>query len=54
VYERPKSASFSFESGFSSAAEPRQKAFFDRGAPNVSRVRLGKNFEKHELIVGKF
>jgi hypothetical protein len=29
----------------------RQKALFARGAHNVFRVRLGKNFEKHELIV---
>jgi hypothetical protein len=38
-------------------AEPRlenrrgQKVLFGRGAHNVFRVRLGKNFEKHELIV---
>jgi hypothetical protein len=38
-------------------AEPRlenrrgQKALFGQGAHNVFRVRLGKNFEKHELIV---
>jgi hypothetical protein len=28
-----------------------QKALFGRGAQNVFRVRLDKNFEKHELIV---
>jgi hypothetical protein len=28
-----------------------QKAVFGRGAHNVFRVRLGKNFEKYELIV---
>jgi hypothetical protein len=43
--------------GFLVEAEPRlenrrgQKALFGRGAHNVFRVRLGKNFEKHELIV---
>jgi hypothetical protein len=29
----------------------RQQALFGRGAHNVFRDRLGKNFEKHELIV---
>jgi hypothetical protein len=28
-----------------------QKALFGRGAHIVFRVRLGKNFEKHEFIV---
>jgi hypothetical protein len=28
-----------------------QKALFGRGAHSVFRVRLGKNFEIHELIV---
>jgi hypothetical protein len=28
-----------------------QKALFDRGAHNVFRVHLSKDFEKHELIV---
>jgi hypothetical protein len=41
--------------GFLVEAQPRlenrQKALFGRGAHNVFRVRLGKNFEKHELIV---
>jgi hypothetical protein len=42
--------------GFLVEAKPRQnrreqKALFDRGAHNVFRVRLGKSFEKHELIV---
>jgi hypothetical protein len=43
--------------GFLVEAQPRlenrreQKALFDRGAHNVFRVRLGKHFEKHELIV---
>jgi hypothetical protein len=41
----PKSASFSSGSGRG------QKALFGRGAHNVFRVRLGKNFEKHELII---
>jgi hypothetical protein len=45
VYQDPKSASFSSES------ERAQKALFRRGAPNVFRVLLEKNFEKHELIV---
>jgi hypothetical protein len=55
VYQGPKSASFSSESGFSFLveAEPRlenrreQKALFGRGAHKVFRFRLGKNFEKH-------
>jgi hypothetical protein len=42
VYQGPKSASLSSESGFSSRG---------RGAHNVFCVRLGKIFEKHELIV---
>jgi hypothetical protein len=43
--------------GFLVEAEPRlenrrgQKALFGRGAHNVFRVRIGKNFEKHDLIV---
>jgi hypothetical protein len=43
--------------GFLDEAEPRlenrrgQKALFGRGVHNVFRVRLGKHFEKHELIV---
>jgi hypothetical protein len=43
--------------GFLIEAQPRfenkrgQKGLFGRGAHNVFRVRLGKNFEKHELIV---
>jgi hypothetical protein len=47
VYQGPKSVE----------AEPRlenrlgQKTLFGRGVHNVFRVRLGKNFEKHELIV---
>jgi hypothetical protein len=34
-------------------AQPRQRqqALFGRDAHNVFRDRLGKNFEKHELIV---
>jgi hypothetical protein len=57
VYQSPKSASFSSGSRFSSrgGAEARQgkdkKGIFGRGAHNVFRVRLAKNFEKHELIV---
>jgi hypothetical protein len=49
-----KSASFSSESEFASrgGAETEnrggQKALFGRGAHKVFRVRLGKNFEKHE------
>jgi hypothetical protein len=56
VYQGPKSASFSCL-GFLVEAEPRlenrqgQKALFGRGAHNVFRVRLGKNFENHKLIV---
>jgi hypothetical protein len=49
VYQGPKSASFSSESGFENRRG--QKALFGRGAQNVFHVRLGKNFEKHELIV---
>jgi hypothetical protein len=45
VYQGPKSASFSSESGRA------QQALFRRSTPNVFRVRLGKIFEKHELIV---
>jgi hypothetical protein len=47
VYQGPKSVE----------AEPRlenrlgQKTLFGRGVQNVFRVHLGKNFEKHELIV---
>jgi hypothetical protein len=43
--------------GFLVEAQPRlenrrgQKALFDRGAHNVFRVGLGKDFEKHELTV---
>jgi hypothetical protein len=43
--------------GFLVEAEPRlenrrgQKALFARLAHNFFRVNLGKNFEKHELIV---
>jgi hypothetical protein len=57
VYQRPKSAFFSSESGFSSRGEAetckqaKPKALFGRGAHNVFRVRLVKNFEKHELTV---
>jgi hypothetical protein len=47
VYQGPKSVE----------AEPRfenrlgQKTLFGRGVQNVFPVHLGKNFEKHELIV---
>jgi hypothetical protein len=52
MYKGPKSGSFSPESGFSSrGAADEDKTLFGRGAHNVFRVRLGKNFEKHELIV---
>jgi hypothetical protein len=57
VYQGPKSASFSSESGFPSRGAAKtsnkrgQKALFGRGAHNVFRVRLDKHFEKHELIV---
>jgi hypothetical protein len=43
--------------GFLVEAQPRlknrrgEKALFDRGAHNVFRVGLGKDFEKHELTV---
>jgi hypothetical protein len=36
--------------GFICALRPK-KAVFDRGVHNVFRVHVGKNFEKHELIV---